>query len=495
MTVLLEIREDLEYHEDSFVQQLEAKGIKHPEAVNVWHEFFRFVHEDLSKFIRVLCAYIYEDLEIEASPPSANDVRNTVSLGEWVGVYRFYSDSLGSEVELRVVPKVGTVYFFQMLNDISGLVTMLGYPAMNVVWFNTYGYSHIRNCVSYSGMLEQMTELTMSEGFPPITTPREIVSDGAVGHINRSRTLMFLSEGAPFAVVKRQEISYPKLPLMVFAKFHATIGRALLQLLNDVQSDLIPELKPLENMLMDRIRYHSYILTTDIVRALVDMAYATDLESIEILEKAKEQVGKSRWLRDIIDLYQSYVFRRPLAFDLLERWRRNVPLQPIPSSKVYELWILTLFSSIFMDRLRTHPTIRERDGGFEFDFDAAEIQYNVARADWSKLFSRITRAPRPDFMLANGGRRAVADAKYREPRRLNVEDVERIIAYIIDYSEPQDHEEIKGFLITLGEGQLHGVIERTDITPNIRIHHLSADPRQRDAALSALEKVYSKIFK
>lgn len=89
----------------------------------------------------------------------------------------------------------------------------------------------------------------------------------------------------------------------------------------------------------------------------------------------------------------------------------------------------------------------------------------------------------------------IADTKYRELRRLNVEDIERIIAYIIDYSEPQDHEEIKGFLITLDGGQPHGVIERTDITPSIRIYHLSADPRQRDVALSALEEVYSKIFK
>jgi hypothetical protein len=97
-------------------------------------------------------------------------------------------------------------------------------------------------------------------------------------------------------------------------------------------------------------------------------------------------------------------------------------------------------------------------------------------------------------MLVNGGRRAVADAKYREPGRLNVEDIERMIAYIIDYSEPQDHEEIKGFLITLGEGHLSSVIARTDTIPNIRIYHLTADPRQRNAALLKLEGVYNKIF-
>jgi uncharacterized protein YihD (DUF1040 family) len=77
---------------------------------------------------------------------------------------------------------------------------------------------------------------------------------------------------------------------------------------------------------------------------------------------------------------------------------------------------------------------------------------------------------------------------------LRVEDVERIIAYVVDYSEPQDHEEIKGFLITLGESDLGPIIARIDTTPNIKIYHLTADPRQKDAALSRLKAVYEKVF-
>lgn len=490
----MELREDAEYSGDKFIEYLVTKGIGYSKAVNIWDEFSDFVDKELSRFIRMLCMNIYEGLEIEAAPPSVNDVRNTVIMGEWIGVYKFYSNTLGHEVEIRIIPKVGTPSFVQMLNDVSGLVNMLGFPAMKVVWLNTHGHSYVRDHVSYSGMLEQLTELLMAEGFPPIVSPREYLSEDVVGHINRSKTFRFLVEGKPLVVARRKEISYPKLPLMVLAKFHATVESALMQVLKNLQLTENPELKPLEGMLNDRIRYHSYALTSDILSMLVDTACAADLESPEILDEAREQAGKSRWLRDIIDFYQSYICKKPLAFDLFEKWRKNIPVQPLPSSKVYELWLLSLFSEIFIKKLRTFPIIKERDGGFEFNFNGAEIQYNVARSDWSKIFSKITRPPRPDFMLVNGGRRAVADAKYREPGRLNVEDIERMIAYIIDYSEPQDHEEIKGFLVTLGESQLSSVIARTDTRPNIKIYHLTADPRQKDAALLTLEKVYKKIF-
>ena len=194
------------------------------------------------------------------------------------------------------------------------------------------------------------------------------------------------------------------------------------------------------------------------------------------------------------ELATSYACKRPPAFELFERWRENVPIQPLPSNKVYELWVLTLLVEIFIKRLRVPPLIREREGGFEFDFDVAEIGYNLARSDWSKVFSKIVRPPRPDYILVSEERRAVADAKYREPRRLSVEDVERIIAYVVDYSEPQDHEEIKGFLITLGESNFGPIIARRDTTPNIKIYHLAADPRQKGIALSRLETVYEKVF-
>jgi len=494
LSTLLELREDVECSEDEFIEYLVTKGISYSEAVNVWDEFFDFVDKKLSRFIRMLYMSVYEGLEIEAAPPSVNYVKNTVLTGEWIGTYKFYSGALGHEVEIRVIPKVGTSYFVQMINDISGLVNMLGYPAMKVIWLNTHGHSYVRDHISYSGMLQQLTELLMAEGFPPVVSPREFVSGDIIGHVNRSKTLKFLAEGTPLMVVRRQEISYPKIPLMILAKFHATIENALLQFLNNIQSAENPELKPLEDMIIDRIKYHSYALTTDILGMLVDTACVADLENLEILDKAREQAGKSKWLKDIIDFYQSYICKKPLAFDLFEKWRQNIPVQPLPSSKVYELWLLSLFSEIFINKLQTFPLIKERDGGFEFNFNIAGIQYNVARSDWSKIFSKITRPPRPDYMLVNGGRRAVADAKYREPRRLNVEDIERMIAYIIDYSEPQDHEEIKGFLITLGEGHLSSVIARTDTVPNIRIYHLTADPRQRNAALLKLEGVYNKIF-
>jgi hypothetical protein len=494
LSLTIELREDIEYSEDELVKQLMEKGISRSEAANIWEELFEFVDKELSRFIRALLVSVYENLEVESDPPFANPSRNTIFMGEWIGAYRFFSYTLGREVEIRVIPKIETQHFVQMLNDVSGLVSMLGYPAMKVVWLNTHGLSHVRDHVSYSGMLRQLTELLMAEGLPPTTSPKEFVCSDTVGHVNRNKTIKLLTEGVPLVVARVQEIGYPRIPLMILAKFHALVQKALLQLLRDLEAVESQALKPLKGMILNMVRYHSYVLTTDVLGALVDTAWLADLENSEVLEKAREQAGKSRLLRDIIDLYQSYVCKRPLAFELFDKWRQNVPVQPLPSSKVYELWLLTLFVEIFIERLQVPPLIKERDGGFEFDFEGAEIGYNLARGDWSKVFSRVVHPPRPDYILIGKGRRAVADAKYKEPRRLRVEDVERIIAYVVDYSEPQDHEEIKGFLITLGESDLGPIIARIDTTPNIKIYHLTADPRQKDAALSRLKAVYEKVF-
>jgi uncharacterized protein YihD (DUF1040 family) len=493
-SLIIGLREDVEYSEDELVKQLMEKGMSRSEAANVWEELFQFVDKELSRFIRALLVSVYENLEVESDPPFANPWRNTIFMGEWIGAYRFSSRTLGREVEIRVIPKIETRHFVQMLNDVSGLVSMLGYPAMKVVWLNIHGLSHARDHVSYSGMLRQLTELLMAEGLPPTTSPKELICSDTVGHVNRSKTIRLLTQGVPLVVARVQEIGYPKIPLLILTKFHAIIQKALLQLLSDLEAVESPVLKPLKDMILDMVRYHSYVLTTDVLGMLVDTAWLADLESSEVLEKAREQAGKSKSLRDLIDLYQSYVRKRPPAFELFNKWRQSVPVQPLPSGKVYELWLLTLLVKIFVERLSATPLIKEGDGGFEFDFEEAEIGYNLARGDWSKVFSGVVRPPRPDFILIGKGRRVVADAKYREPRRLSVEDVERIIAYVVNYSEPQDREEIKGFLITLGESDLGPVIARTDTTPNIKIYHLTADPRRRDVALSRLKAVYEKVF-
>jgi len=495
LSVLLELREDIEYSKEDFVKDIEAKGIRNFDAGKLWDEFLNFIDEKVSRFIRALRTSIYENLEVESIPPSVNYAKQTVFTGEWIGVYKFHSSILGRELEIHIIPKIDVKPFIQMLNDTLRLVNMLGYPAMRVVWLNTHGLSYIRDHVSYSGMLQQLTELLMSEGFPPIVSPKEFVCGEAIGHINRSKTIKLLIEGIPLVVARKQEISYPRIPLMILAKFHALLENALLKLLNDIQSAENPALEPLKIIIHDMIRYHSYVLTTDILGALVETAHSMDLENPEILDQAREQAGKSKWLKDIIDLYQFYVCRKPLAFELFEKWRQNIPIQPLPSNKIYELWLLSLFLKIFIDKLQKFPFIKEREAGFEFDFDIAEIQYNVARSDWSKVLSRITRPPRPDYILANGERRAVADAKYKEPRKLSAEDIERIIAYVVDYSEPQDSEEIKGFLITLGKSDLDSIIARTDTTPKIKIYHLTADPRHhKNLILTKLEEVYNKVF-
>ena len=43
MSTLLELKEDVEYSEDEFVEHLVTKGVGYSEALNVWNELFDFV--------------------------------------------------------------------------------------------------------------------------------------------------------------------------------------------------------------------------------------------------------------------------------------------------------------------------------------------------------------------------------------------------------------------------------------------------------------------
>lgn len=269
----------------------------------------------------------------------------------------------------------------------------------------------------------------------------------------------------------------------------------LLNLLFEIKSIDHYSMKPIEQMIEDRIKYHSFVLFNDVIKPFVSSVGAMNLEDAEVLNEARKQAGKARWIRDIIDLYESFICKRPPLFDLLQEWKQKIPIQPLPTSKVYELWILSLLTKIFAENIGKRPKITQKDGGFEFDFEHAKIEFNIASREWSKIFSKVGHVPRPDFMLLNDGHRVVADAKYREIGRLQLEDLERIVAYILDYSEPQDHEEIKGFLVTLGlNNGLELLTERKDTTPNIRIYKVNADPRNKEKALFGLRQIYQKFL-
>ena len=120
--------------------------------------------------------------------------------------------------------------------------------------------------------------------------------------------------------------------------------------------------------------------------------------------------------------------------------------------------------------------------------------FNLSRREWSRLISTFARPPRPDYILAGKGRTAVADAKYKE--RLDTGDVERIIAYIVDYAEPQEenHNEIKGFLLMLRSPVSPPIVERIDITPKLKIYVNEVNPSEPRRAKKTATIICNKVF-
>ena len=487
------LMEDTRYSKDIILNSLKKEGLN-VDASYIWDELVRFFSE-LQSVISILRQYIYRDLEIESPVPYADNVKNEIYTGEWIGVYRIPSDFIKEGIEIQIEPKIGAKYFVQMLNEISGLKQMIGYNAINVAWVNTYGYSYIRDYICYSTLLEQLTELMFSEGIPPLAMRQELLLNDFAGHVNIAKTQKLLEMGIPLVVAVKKQIELPRLPLIIVTKFHLILQNMLLNLLSEIRSINHYSMKPIEQMIEDRIKYHSFVLLNDIVKPFISSAGLMNLEDREVLKEARKQAGKAKWIRDIVDLYESFMYKRPPLFDLFEEWKQKIPIQPLPTSKVYELWILSLLMKIFAKKIGKKPKMTQRDGGFEFDFEYAKIEFNIASREWSKIFSKVGHVPRPDFMLLNGGRRVVADAKYREIKRLQLEDLERMVAYILDYSEPQDHEEIKGFFITLGfDDKLELLTERKDTVPNVRIYRVNADPRSKEKALLGLRQIYQKFL-
>ena len=177
--------EDTRYSKDIILNSLKKEGLN-VDASYIWDELIRFFSE-LQSVISILRQYIYRDLEIESPVPYADNVKNEIYTGEWIGVYRIPSDFVKEGIEIQIEPKIGAKYFVQMLNEISGLKQMIGYNAINVAWVNTYGYSYIRDYICYSTLLEQLTELMFSEGIPPLAMRQELLLNDFAGHVNIAR--------------------------------------------------------------------------------------------------------------------------------------------------------------------------------------------------------------------------------------------------------------------------------------------------------------------
>ncbi len=510
----LKLREDLEYSDEDLIREIASLNrVSSTFARKIVEELKEYVYRRLKpeiEYLKHVFAKLNPNLKIEVGSPNIFYKKNkqVITFGQWIGTYKIELES--ADIEVEITPKVGWDSTIIMLNDISKLVRMLGMPMLNLIFSNILGSSFIKQYIHYSIRLMQLTELMIARGIPPISYEKEYFVDsnlGYVGKINFGKTLNYLNHGQNLIVARKVIIGYPILPISVLVKFHYTLGNELLKQMKNLDKNIGREIIPLKMFVQQQAFYHIYITSLPPFSHYLNHAIKMDLESSDILKKAREQVSTNPWLQEIIDLYMSFLSKLSIAN--LEYYSKKVSIQPLPSSKIYELWILYMLLKTGREIFNIEPRMEELYN--KFDLKKCKIMYNKAPTE---VLPEITMPfswwehLRPDFSILNGGKQAVVDAKYREINKLNHDDFLRMMSYILYFSKPQGKEnrEIKGIFISLSnkstsqkrfftqKRRIYKILERSDLNPAIRIYNIEVDPRLRHINERNIEALFRLII-
>jgi len=493
--IKISLREDLEYTRVDIREKLISEvKLSSEQANQIFDELANFINKRLRPSIQALLDIVYKDLDIESPLPSYNRSSDTINFGQWIGAYSFESEVLGESIRLHIEPKIGSERFSYMLNDSLRIIEMIGLPSMEPIFTNLKGFGFARDIISYSILLQQYTDLALREGFPPIITEMENCGEGVVGTPNYTKTLSYIMSGKPLAVVTKRAIGYATLPAIILVKFHMKILSALKTLINRFKEQ---DAEEISQLLLMRLYYHTYILSSELLYPFIFQVQTLSTEDAEIVEEAKKQARTNWWLRTIIDLYMAFNAKIPVSYNFDRIINDEAPLQPLPTSKVYELWVLKLLTETMYNGLK--PNLTKNSSGFELSLNDKRLIFNLSVREKSKVIRIIANPPRPDYILLERNRVAVADAKYKD--KLGTGDIERMIAYIIDYAEPQYEQqssEVKGFfvMLKLRTSTTHPYLatERTDIIPKLRIYMIEANPSDPNQAKQAILALCNKVF-
>jgi hypothetical protein len=274
-----------------------------------------------------------------------------------------------------------------------------------------------------------------------------VVSGDQRGRVDVVRTLKLRVAGSKLIASRRTRLAYAHMPLILVARFHYRLLGRLNKILEGLERMGGHEaLRGVLGQVEMLRRRHAYILTLTPIAAYLDLALRADVEDSVLVREARARSGVNTWLRALADLYESYNSRLAGV-----EVRRELPLQLLPSSKVFELWVLKLI----LEALGIDGGVRvERvDSGLTIGANGVKLHYNKPYREGRLLrgLRELLRdgALRPDYVMERNGEVVVADAKYKA--RISVGDVERMAAYLVDIAAPlrADGERLVGVLIVL----------------------------------------------
>jgi hypothetical protein len=442
----LKLREDKRYNYERFAKQV-REGVGITLGNSCLEELFdgirRFVDGTLRPAIESL---IVKDLDVESPPPIAR--RDWFNLGRWVGFFEVEGPLCGFDsVIVEVEPKVGWGKFKYMVWESLKIPAVIGFESLAPILANLVPYSDYVVDIIYGDLAYRYTEMALRGPLPRIVEDMVVVSEGQLGRVDVVRTLKLRVAGSQLVASRRTRLAYAHMPLILVARFHYRLLVRLNKIVGDLERMGGHEaLRGILGQIEMLRRRHAYILTLTPIAAYLDLALRADVEDSVLVREARVRSGVNTWLRALADLYESYNARLAGV-----EVRRELPLQLLPSSKVFELWVLKLI----VEALGINRSVRvERvDSGLTIGANGVKLHYNKPHREGRLLreLRELLRdgALRPDYVVERNGEVVVADAKYKA--RISIGDVERIAAYLVDIAAPlrADGERLIGVLVVL----------------------------------------------
>lgn len=415
--------------------------------------------------------------------------------GELIGTYSFGRIN-DKNVLVEVVPKISWEAYKKMVEEALITPVLLGSRGVLKSILSSLTFQGLYSPLSYSVLLLDLTREVLSSPLPRRIEQYKVVSEDSVGKPLHHDTYVLMSKGYPLGVFFRLRIEVAYAPLMLLARFHKRLIEDLESLKNAIKEQYQPSSGAVENMLGEintLVLAHKTLLWTTALREHYITLSRLNLSDGQLVSEAYRQAGFNALLKSVVELYVEYLNKSPL----LHAFTQDEPkLNPVASSKIYELWVL----SRLLDYLKTTHKYTQlleeeaRDLYLVVNADSIKIYYNMEREapiTTSILGSKL----RPDFILKSRyGGCVVLDAKYK--RRIESRDLERLLTYIVEYAEPLNNRELYGSLLTLKDTSVRepSALRDKHLGINIKVDIHRLDPRQNsDEVRSVVKKIIGKF--
>jgi hypothetical protein len=492
----LHLQEDVKYNWKIFKNKVGEEirnllSISDSDIEKYIKKLFENIKKDISTILEPTIKSIKEKLrtlDIESPPPRTGD--DWFSFGQWVGFFKLSEPVCGVDT-IIVEPKVEKEKFKYMINEALGLPAMIGFESLNIILTNIIPYRYDILPVLYSDIAYKYTEMALRGPLPRIVEDVIMISEGQLGRIDVNETLKLISKGAQLIASHRSKLNQAYMPMMLMAKFHYMLLKGIDNLIIKIES--VKELSLIKDQLELLKARHSYILTSTPVSAYLDLALSANIEDSVLIRETRARSGVNTWLKAIADLYESY--NSQVAG--IEIFKPELPLQLIPSSKVFELWALKIITEALGI---SKGNVRLEDAGLIIEEKDLELHYNTAYAEGrlsKELRSRMLIKDgelRPDYRLERRGEITVADAKYKN--KLSTQDMERIITYIVDIATPlkTNGDRLVGVLILLTkkEPKISNIVGDNELTTKHELRIVRVNPSEEYKG-SNVEKVKEAI--